>query len=68
MIDVILERVLQAFLLHRTFVTDFLGDEHAHAITRKKDFRGVIAALGLGHPLGSHLHPLMVRVSFRVPT
>lgn len=67
-IDVILQRVLEALAHHGTRGTDSLSDDHANAISGKESSRGVLAALPVCHPFGTHAHPRQLVLHSTVAT
>ena len=67
-VNVILERVLEALARNRTRGTDSLRDDHADAISWKESPCGVLTALPVCHPFGTHAHPRQPVLSLTVAT
>jgi hypothetical protein len=62
-INVIVECVDQTRSRHGAGSADSLGDDDARSIAGEEDFRGVLAALSIGHPFGCHIDLLFLYFS-----
>jgi hypothetical protein len=67
-VHVVLERVLEALARDGTGGADSLRNDHADAISRKESPGGVLAALPVCHPFGTHAHPRQPVISLTVAT
>src|SRR5439155_17762261 len=54
-VDPVVDRVLQALLLHRAVLADLAGDLDAHAVTWEEQGRLHCAAVAPCHPLAVHV-------------
>ena len=64
-VDVVLERVLEAGLGDGALGADALGDQHAHAVIGEEDIGCNFFALPPGHPVGRHCSAPFSRIILR---